>query len=78
MPTQRDPDQLLALALAAVEAKRPRFERRSGNERRTGIERRAAVNPCFRGKERRTQERRSGVDQRLVSTILAPPAADPF
>jgi hypothetical protein len=76
MPDKPDLDQLLAVALAAAEAKRPKFERRSGNDRRSGRDRRETVSASYRADERRQRDRRSGVDQRVVTSIL-PPAPPP-
>ena len=73
MAPKRDLDQLLALALAAVEAKRPKFERRAGDDRRTGSDRRALKHRSQppTGNERRTgRDRRRGIEQRVVTTTL--------
>jgi hypothetical protein len=71
-PAERDLDRLLALALAAAEAKRPKFERRSGGERRSGIDRRTGVATSSPAEdERRTgRGRRRGRDRRIFFTAL--------
>jgi hypothetical protein len=71
----RDLDHLLALALAAAEAKRPKFERRAGSERRSGADRRAQSGSPIEDERRVGRGRRRGGDRRITFTALpeAPP-----